>query len=100
MTIPAVVQQLIVPVVSSVFIFGATLFPDIPFAIGGGEPRAVTVKTKPPAESFEEKHLFLIGESGKFLFLVESSQHRAVQLSKDSVVYIELKRSSAPALPK
>jgi hypothetical protein len=91
----AVVQQLIIPVVTSVFVFGATVFPRIPFDIGGGEPRSVIVMTKPPAEKFEGKHVFMIGESTQFLFLVDSTQHRAVQLNKDSVIYVELKRATS-----
>src|SRR5215469_14225167 len=95
------IQVAIVPMLVAVFAFGATIFPRIPFGMGGGGPREVILKTKLPSDPFEGKKLLLIGESNQFLFLVEHTPTggRALQLNKDAVNYLEIKNDSSGAQP-
>ncbi len=44
-----VLQLLLIPIIGSVFTFGADVFPRIPFALGGGQPREVRIVSVRPA---------------------------------------------------
>src|SRR5690348_6037752 len=61
--------QLVVPFFVSLFFFGQTVFPRIPFTIGGGSPREIKVVLKFETTKLEHGKLFLIGESAQFLFV-------------------------------
>jgi hypothetical protein len=92
-----VIFTLFLPVVTSLFTFGAAIFPRIPFSIGGGEPREIVLKTKLPDDALNDAKLYWIGESGQFLFFVDpkSSSDRALQINKDAVEFIETKKKPA-----
>jgi hypothetical protein len=83
----------ILPLVAAVFLFGAPIYPRIPFSMGGGEPRQVVLKMKSPDAGFDCKTFFLIGESNQFFFVVEpktdKTPGRALQVSKDQVGYVQ-----------
>jgi len=79
------------PVLASMFLFGATIFPRIPLAIGGGMPRHVTVSIKGGDQSFGAGDRYLLGESSQFLFIVQvtGSAGRAFQINKDFIEAVQ-----------
>jgi|GEM_PF-2346749 hypothetical protein len=87
-------QQLIVPIVIGLFAFGATVFPRIPFAIGGGQPREIDLKTTLNPDPFFGKKLFMIGESSQYLFIVELEEQEtaAFQINKENIEYVKTRR--------
>ncbi|MEI6296071.1 MAG: hypothetical protein WCO84_00290 [bacterium] len=88
-----VAQQLVIPLLASLFIFGATIFPKISFVIGGGEPRLVKIIANDSTLVFNHEKIFLIGEDNQFLFVVATNNKngRALQINKNIVSYIETK---------
>ncbi len=84
-------QNLITPLVGSVLIFGVVVFPRIPFELGGGQPRPVTMTIKIPVPHLADGQLYLVGESAQFFFAVESDDRmqRALQVSKDNVISVQ-----------
>lgn len=88
--LPDVIFYLIFPVFVSMFVFAVVIFPRIPFAVGGGEPRKVMVRAQGLPTYLAEKPLFLIGESDQFLFLVDAdaSSPNSFQVNKRFVEYL------------
>ncbi len=88
-------QQLLIPVLTSLFLFGATIFPRIPFSTGGGQPREVRIQTKSDINIFNKgDKVFLIGESNQFVFVVVTNKDaKALQINKDAILYIETKKN-------
>ena len=95
-TVPWTFQQFIIPVLASLFIFGATIFPRIPYATGGGEPRYINLVMIDSDHPIQDERLFLIGESNQFLFVIatnkEGDEGRALQINKSTVAYIETRK--------
>lgn len=87
--------QLIIPFLTSLFLFGAVVFPRIPFSIGGGEPREVTISAEPNFRVSDSDRVYLIGESSQFFFLVlvKPKSSSAVQLNKTKVNFLETRKS-------
>jgi hypothetical protein len=95
-----VFQYVVVPLVALVFFFGATIFPRIPFSLGGGEPREVRVLTS-VGEWQSGKKVYLLGESSEFLFLIttDGQDARSFELNKREVVEVRTRSTSiTPAL--
>lgn len=87
---PYLVAQVgVVPLLVSVLMFGSVIFPRIPYAVGGGEPRHVRVEMR-NLERFSEQ-AYLLGESSQLYFLVKQDllSVRAVQLNKADVLLLE-----------
>ncbi|MBI4224916.1 MAG: hypothetical protein HY617_01150 [Candidatus Sungbacteria bacterium] len=87
-------QHIFIPIIGALILFGQIIFPRIPFSIGGGEPREVEVKMKQELPLSKERHLFLIGESSQFVFVVgkDGDSSSAFQISKDEIVYIQTRK--------
>lgn len=87
-------HQLVAPLLLSLYFFGATIFPLIPYSIGGGEAREIAVHGRNNL-AFEDEKLFLIGESNGYLFVVGESgggsDGRSLMIDKTSVAYVEVK---------
>lgn len=96
-----VLQFFVVPILLSIFLFGATIFPRIPFSIGGGEPRAVAIVFKNQQPSVSAGKTYLIGESGQFLFVVPDRGVGvyAYQISKDAVEMVQMLKGARPPAP-
>lgn len=89
---PEVVQWLVAPVLLSVFIFGGSVFPRIPFSIGGGEPREVVLQTSDGDwEGANIGRKYLLGETSQYFYVVSVGDKggTAFQLSKSIVKYIQ-----------
>ncbi len=95
-TTPGTLQQVVAPLLLALFAFGATIFPRIPFALGGGAPRQVVLHSKLQPDPFNAETVYLIGESNQFLFIAQNTLHkdRALQVNKDSIFYIEFVRKN------
>lgn len=91
---PTTIQQAVIPFVVSILAFGAVIFPRIPYALGGGEPRPVSVKTTGNQKQLESGRMFLIGESAQFVFLVNASRgdRKAMQVNKSIIAFIDTRR--------
>jgi len=93
-TLQLTLQQLVVPILGSLFLFGATIFPLIPFSIGGGEPREVTIQLRDQDNQFTADKMYLLGESDQFLFVVaennDSSSTKSFEINKSEVAYIQV----------
>jgi len=76
----------VVPMIGALIIFGQVVFPRIPFAIGGGQPRKVVLETM-DKKIFGNGNLYILGESSQFVFLVdvEEKGSKAYQVSKSEV---------------
>lgn len=89
---------LFVPVLLSIFLFGATIFPRIPFSMGGGEPRLIQLTFKNQAPQALSSKAYLIGESSQFLFAIHVSgtDSSTFQVNKDSLEAIEALSGDKP----
>lgn len=93
------IQQLVVPILGALVLFGATIFPRIPFMMGGGEPRPVRIFLQEKSYSIASTTAFLIGENNQFFFLVLTGtstevKGKALQINKSAVVYLETRDES------
>ena len=97
-----VMYRFAVPLLSSIFLFGATIFPRLPIAIGGGEPRPVSISIKDSTSQPFHGRVYLLGESSQFIFVVQIGREitKAFEINKDDVQTIETWRKSQPAKPK
>ena len=95
-------QRLAAPVLAALFLFGATVFPRLPVAIGGGIPREVAITLKSSSSQFLSGRKYLLGESGQFFFVVQlaGTKRRAYQINKDSVEALETWQSDITPAPK
>jgi hypothetical protein len=95
-------QRSLIPLLGAMFVFGATVFPRIPFAIGGGEPRAVTIRFADAGDRDADGKYFLLGESAQYVFVVkvEGTRARAFQLSKGKVAWIQTRDDKPVLLPR
>ncbi|MBV8799843.1 MAG: hypothetical protein JO208_08565 [Alphaproteobacteria bacterium] len=84
-------SRLAAPILGAVFLFGATIFPRIPVAIGGGMPREVSVSLKVPNIPVAQGRKYLLAESSQFIFQVQVNgrQRRAYQINKDVAGAVE-----------
>jgi hypothetical protein len=80
-------QMTVMPLLMSLFLFGAVVFPRLPFALGGGQPRLVDIKFKAGSVVALQGPVYLIGESTQYFFAVtpHANDKRAYQLSKDII---------------
>ncbi|NOT41980.1 MAG: hypothetical protein HOP13_15990 [Alphaproteobacteria bacterium] len=94
-------QRLAIPMLASILLFGTTIFPRIPLAIGGGQPREVRVIFQNGTPTTSDTRTFLIGENSQFFFVVEisSTQSRAFQLNKAAVLRLETRNVTASKKP-
>jgi hypothetical protein len=84
---------LVLPLMVSLLAFGVTIFPRIPYAVGGGEPRPVFVRMNVSPDPFKGKELLLIGESAQLLFVIApSAGGSAFEINKERVDYVETRR--------
>jgi hypothetical protein len=91
--------RLVAPGLAALFLFGATIFPRLPTAVGGGMPRQVSLYLKEPDRQFAPGRKFMLGESSQFIFIVQISnrQRRAFQLNKDAIEALETWETNLPA---
>lgn len=84
-------HRLAAPVLAAMFLFGASVFPRLPVAIGGGMPREISLVLKDPNRRLTVGRKFLLGESSQFLFVaqVHGNERRAYQINKDIVEAVE-----------
>lgn len=77
------------PIGSAMYVFGVTLFPRIPFEIGGGSARLATVVRKGQVQQHGVKE-FVVGESNKYFFVLSVSDGSATasQISKSEVTSV------------
>lgn len=90
--IPFIIQTGLVPVIAAVFLFGQTIYPRIPYAMGGGQPREIYMKTRDTTLTYNKNaKIYLLGESSDYVFVVinDVAGSRAVQVNKDLVEYIQ-----------
>lgn len=89
-------RQVIVPVLSATVIFGWTIYPRIPFAFGGGQPREIKVQLDKPIGFDESSKIYLLGESSQFIFVavVDKDKSEALQINKDQIEYMVTKSNS------
>lgn len=98
--LPEVLQRLLVPILGSIFLFGMTIFPRLPFAIGGGQPREVVLEGEKSEPSFSAGKWYLIGESSQFFFLVNVNSNlpsAAYQINKQDIRSVQTWRASSSA---
>ncbi|GEM_PF-6710291 len=99
-----VIQTVMVPIFVSVILFGQTIFPRIPYMIGGGQPREVQLLTSHPAlmEIGTGSKLYLLGESSQFFYIaaVNADQSKALQINKNEVEFMTTKIGSGSAVIK
>lgn len=90
----------LIPVVGALYFFGVAIYPKIPLAIGGGEPREVRLGMKDDDHAPSGRS-FLVGESAQFLFVVQITEAgaKATQLNKDGVAWVETRSVAAPMQP-
>ncbi len=85
----SIIFTVVIPTILLFFTFGRVIFPRIPYAIGGGEPRKVTVKTLHPSQfnTDNTSDIYLLGESSQFIYLVSVNKNsgHAYQLNKDEI---------------
>jgi hypothetical protein len=79
------------PILGALFLFGATVFPRMPVAIGGGMPHEISISLKAPAPLVGQGKKYLLFESSQFLFIVQidGRKRRAYQINKDVVVAVQ-----------
>lgn len=90
-------QQLIIPVLIALTTFGTVIFPRIPIAMGGGEPRHVNVVMTDTKANFSDEDLYMLGENSQYVFVAEQvplNGGRAFEVSKDDIYSIETKSST------
>jgi hypothetical protein len=94
------VQFLVLPILSSIFLFGGAIFPRIAFSMGGGEPHEVTVTTKTGEWEKDAGRTYLLGESNQFIFVVAHKGQgiAAYEISKDQIAHFRTRilRSTKP----
>lgn len=80
----------LIPIVAALITFGQVIFPRIPFAVGGGQPRPAVIE-KFDGKTFGKGNIYILGESSQFLFLVDINKKssQAFQLNKDEVQSIQ-----------
>lgn len=88
----------VIPLLLWIFMFGITIFPKIPFAMGGAEPRLIKLTMIDSNHEFKDDKMYLIGESSQFFFIIATSNNgekgRALQINKSTVAYIGTKSIS------
>lgn len=87
-------QILLIPNLVLLLIFGVTIFPRIPYSIGGGQPREVRIIFNEVDNVPHFDKYFLIGENTEFFFVVGLSNERQLaplQISKSIINFIETK---------
>jgi hypothetical protein len=84
-----------IPVVVALVTFGQVIFPKIPFAVGGGQPRRVTLETL-DKKAFGEGEIFVLGESSQYFFLADIGNEKssAFQINKNEIRYLETAEKS------
>lgn len=89
-------RQIVVPVITSIVFFGWTVFPRIPVAIGGGQPKEIKINTNIDIGVKDDSKVFLLGESSQSVFIVikDDNKGRALQLNKQNIQYIQTKEDS------
>jgi hypothetical protein len=90
----------LIPLLASSFAFGAAIFPQISFSIGGGEPREAVVRLQTNLSNYDLDRAYLIGESGQFVYavVIGGGEARALQINKDTIAYIETRKRALPHL--
>jgi hypothetical protein len=80
----------IVPLLSSIMLFGSAIFPRISYTIGGGQPREVVLPENNTLGVTSGDDLFLLGESSQdyYFVVLRDSSARAIQISKAVVPLI------------
>lgn len=82
----------VIPIIISLLIFGKVIFPRVPYVIGGGEPREITLGIKGDSK-FEdsETKIYQIGETQEFIFIIQikNDKNEAYQINKDIINFIK-----------
>ncbi len=98
-----VLQGMIVPILASIILFGQTIFPRIPYMIGGGEPREIGLQVRDPnfLNIEQDAKLYLIGESSQFFYVVATGKlhGKALQINKEEVEFLTTKIGSGSVIP-
>jgi hypothetical protein len=91
----------LIPLVGALYFFGVAIFPQIPLAMGGGEPREVRLGMKGSDDLLGTGRSFLVGENAQFLFVVQITQSgaKALQLNKADITWVETRSVAAPPPP-
>jgi hypothetical protein len=80
----------IVPVITHILSFGAAIFPHIPVALGGGEPRPALLFR---SGADDPTQVILLGEGSDFVYAIGTQGNRyvALQISKGEIQSLQLK---------
>jgi len=87
-----VLQHLVIPILGSVYAFGIFIYPRVPYELGGGQVRRVTIETKRPLSvNLTGKTLFLVGENKEYLYLIVPDEKSPIclELNRDEVILIK-----------
>ncbi len=90
-------RQGVVPILGSIILFGWVIFPRIPFAIGGGQPREIEWKLKTEIPLDANSRIYLLDESSQFIFVatVSGTTSQAMQVGKEQVEYIRTRKATS-----
>ncbi len=90
------IRQIIIPIFSAAVVFGWTIYPRIPFAFGGGQPRLIQLQLTTPLNVSSTSKVYLLGESSQFVFvaIVNKINSEALEINKNQIEYIQTKTLS------
>ncbi len=95
-------QSVIVPIFGSIILFGQTIFPRIPYMIGGGQPRLINlqIRNQELLGLGSGSKLYLLGESSQFLYIAAISEEhgKALQINKNEVEFMTTKTGTGISL--
>ncbi len=85
----------LIPIIAALITFGQAVFPKIPFAVGGGQPRQVTLETT-DKKTFKKGKFFVLGESSQYLFLtvMGDKESSAFQVNKNEIRFLKTAQKS------
>ena len=91
---PWAIQQFVVPVLAALFLFGSTVFPRIPFSIGGGQPRAIAISLKEDKPDLRQGETYLLGDNSEFVFIAHLADDadKAYAINREAIEYLETKK--------
>jgi hypothetical protein len=87
----------LIPIIGALITFGQVIFLKIPFSVGGGQPRQVTLEMK-DNKKFGDGKVFVLGESSQYLFLtvINDKKSSAFQVNKDEIRFLKTAETTQP----
>lgn len=90
-----IIQQAIVPFLTSIILFGLIIYPRISYSLGGGMPQKVLISTKVDIGVTKDQYqAYIIGETTSNYFIVlinKNNTGRAIEINKNEVNYLVTK---------